>query len=61
MKQIVITIDSEANVVLETSGYRGKQCSLDSKILTDALGVTTKDVKKPAYHQDTVANQSVGS
>lgn len=60
MKTLIVTIDADANVKVEAEGYKGKACSLDSKILTDALGVTTKDVKKPEFSMENVANQKIG-
>lgn len=60
MKQIIVTIDTDGKCVVETAGYKGKACSLDSKALEEALGVSTKDVKRPEYFQDRVNSQNVG-
>lgn len=61
MKTITVIIDTEAKVSVETNGYKGKACSLDSKVIEQALGVVTKDVKKPEFSQDVASNQSIGA
>lgn len=60
MKQIIITIDKDCKATVETSGYKGKGCAVDSKVIQDALGITTNDVKKPEFHQDAGLNQCIG-
>ncbi|MGA2255085.1 MAG: DUF2997 domain-containing protein [Thermoguttaceae bacterium] len=43
MKQIILTIDEEGGVKLETKGYGGQGCKAASKALEEALGVKTAD------------------
>lgn len=59
MKTITVTIDTEGAATIETDGYKGKACSLDSVAIEQALGVTTQDIKKPAYSQETIGQQRV--
>lgn len=60
MKKLIITIDSDAKATVEADGYKGKGCAVDSKVIQDALGIVTKDVKKPEYSQDAGVNQCIG-
>lgn len=43
MKQIILTIDDEGGVKLETKGYAGQGCKAASKALEEALGIKTAD------------------
>lgn len=47
MKTIEIVIDANGEVVVETKGYRGKECKAASKPFEDALGTVTKDDDTP--------------
>jgi hypothetical protein len=60
MKQIILIIDEEGGVKLETKGYSGQGCKAASKALEEALGVKTAD--KPtaemyASQQTSILNQ----
>ena len=50
MKQIIITIDKDCKATVETSGYKGKGCAVDSKVIQDALGITTKTIYNKLAH-----------
>jgi len=43
MKTIEVVISPAGEVVVETKGYRGKECRAASRPFEEALGVTTND------------------
>ena len=49
-KLIMITIDESGDPSVDLAGYRGKGCDQVQKVFGDALGTTTKAVKKPEFH-----------
>lgn len=51
MSQIKVTVDPMGQMVVETEGYTGKECTEATKQLERALGKVTKDEKKPEYHR----------
>lgn len=61
MKSIVVTISPEGEVVIESVGYKGSACSLATKALEKALGISSKDTKKKEYHESDQALQRQGS
>lgn len=51
-KQIKVTINKvTGDIKIETTGYHGKGCIEESKILKDLLGETVIDKLTPAYFE----------
>lgn len=59
MKSIVVEVSPEGEVKIEAVGYKGQSCSLATKALEKALGLSGKSTKKPEWHQSEVAAQKV--
>ena len=51
MEQIIVTIDTAAEVQVEVKGHSGPGCQKLTQDLEKALGETTKDSKTHEYHQ----------
>lgn len=51
MKQITVTVSPAGEVEVEAHGFKGKGCTAATKAIEEALGVSTKDKKKPEYNQ----------
>lgn len=51
MKEIILTVDIDGKVTVETKGFKGKACLQASKFLEDALGKTTGTEFTPAYYE----------
>lgn len=51
MKTIEILIDSQGGLAIEAVGFQGADCEQATRFLEQALGVNTRSVKKPEYHQ----------
>lgn len=49
MKYIDVTIDEEGQVVIETHGFTGKSCVVESQFLKDILGKEKHRKLKPIY------------
>lgn len=50
MKEMVVTIDKNGNVSIDTKGFVGTDCDVETKKMVDELGtVLTKD-RKPEYY-----------
>jgi len=58
-KIVMIEIDAEANVSVETAGYKGQGCTAVQKVFGDALGTTTSASKKPEYFTKVVNKQKL--
>jgi len=50
MKEISIDISDDGEVRIETKGFKGKACLLESKFLKDLLGKQTFQELTPAYY-----------
>lgn len=50
MKEMIIDIDKDGNIVIEANGMKGNECLKESKDLEDKLGVVTKRDKKPDFY-----------
>jgi len=50
MKEISIDISDDGEVRIETKGFKGKACLLESKFLKDLLGKQTFQQLTPAYY-----------
>jgi hypothetical protein len=51
MEQIIVTIDTEAEVNIEVKGHSGPGCQKLTEDLEKALGETTKDSRNHEFHQ----------
>lgn len=50
MKELIIDIDKDGNIVIEVNGIKGNECLKETKDLEDKLGVVTKRDKKPDFY-----------
>ena len=50
MKQIIIDIDEEGEVQIETRGFNGKGCIEESNFIKELLGHETSQKLIPAYY-----------
>ena len=60
MEQIIVTIDTEAEVQVEVKGHTGPGCQQLTEALEKAIGETTKDSKTHEYHQQQHATVRIG-
>ena len=51
MKEIVIHVDNEGEVWIETRGFAGKSCIKESQFIKDVLGKETAKRLTPTYWQ----------
>jgi hypothetical protein len=51
MKTINVTIDTDGNVEVETSGFAGAECKKATADLERQLGKVTGDAVTPEYHK----------
>ena len=56
---VMMEIDEEGNPTIETAGYTGKGCEAIQKAFGEALGTTTKAVKKPEYFKTVTIKQKL--
>lgn len=56
MKQFELVISPTGESQLETQGYSGAECLIDSQFLEVALGRTLSDRKTAAYYQTETTN-----
>ena len=50
MKEIVLDISDDGEVRIETRGFKGKACLLETEFLKDLLGKQTFQQLTPAYY-----------
>jgi hypothetical protein len=50
MKEIILDISDDGEVRIETRGFKGKACLLESKFLKNLLGKQTFQQLIPAYY-----------
>lgn len=53
MKEIIVDVDVDGSVVIETKGFVGTDCLKATMELEKALGRTAKDDKKSEYFKQT--------
>jgi hypothetical protein len=58
-KIVMVEIDSDGNPTVDLDGYKGKGCDAVQKLFGDALGTTTKAVKKPEHNAVVVNKQKL--
>jgi len=51
MMEIIIDINQEGEIQIETRGFKGKSCLIESQFLKDVLGKETAKSLTPAYWQ----------
>ena len=51
MKEIIIEVDLEGNVKIETRGYKGTACKDATKAIEKALGAVTSDIPTAEAHE----------
>jgi hypothetical protein len=51
MKEILIEISSDGEIQIETRGFKGKSCVIESEFLKKVLGKETSRSLTPAYWQ----------
>ena len=52
MKEIIIDVSDDGEVQIETKGFKGKSCLMESEFLKDVLGKETSRQLTPAYYQE---------
>ena len=50
MKEIIIDIDNDGEISIETRGFKGKACMLESQFVKDLLGQELLNQLTPAYY-----------
>lgn len=50
MKEMVVDIDKDGNIVIEVNGVKGSECLNVTKELEEKLGEVTKRDKKPDFY-----------
>ena len=49
MKEIILDISNEGEIKIETKGFKGKSCVIESQFLKDLLGTETERSLAPTY------------
>ena len=52
MKEIIVDISSQGEVKIETRGFKGKSCVVESQFLKDILGKEIAKSLTPAYWEE---------
>jgi len=52
MKEIIVDISNDGEVKIETRGFKGKSCIVESQFIKDLLGKEIKRQLVPAYYQE---------
>ncbi len=52
MKEIIVDVFDHGEIKIETRGFTGKSCILESQFLKDLLGKETEKQLTPAYYQE---------
>ncbi len=50
MKEMIVDIDKDGNIIIEMNGAKGNECLKETKDLEDKLGEVTKRDKKPDFY-----------
>ena len=50
MKEIIIDIDTDGEISIETRGFKGKACIEESQFIKDLLGQELLNQLTPAYY-----------
>jgi hypothetical protein len=49
MKEIVVDVSDDGEIRIETRGFTGKRCIVESQFIKDVLGKETKKQLTPTY------------
>jgi Protein of unknown function (DUF2997) len=52
MKEIIVYISNQGEVKIETRGFKGKSCIVESQFLKDILGKETSQSLTPVYWEE---------
>jgi hypothetical protein len=52
MKSINITVNEEGQIEIEAVGFKGASCQQATDAMIKALGLPTKEIKKPEFFQE---------
>ena len=56
MKEIIVDVSSQGEVRIETRGFKGKSCMVESQFLKDLLGKELSQSLTPAYFESQKQN-----
>lgn len=56
MKEIVVEIKDDGEIQIETKGFKGKDCVMETEFLKKVLGKETSRSLTPAYWQENHAH-----
>lgn len=56
-KEIVVVIDTDGNVSVDAIGFHGEGCAEATKAITDTLGETLSEKKKPEYYEKSIQKE----
>jgi hypothetical protein len=51
MKEIIVDISNDGEIQIETRGFQGKTCILESQFIKELLGSEIQKQLTPAYYQ----------
>lgn len=57
-QQVIVDVSPEGDVKVEAKGVVGSGCQKLTEAIERAIGTTTKDQKKPEFHQSAAAGQT---
>lgn len=60
MKEMVVTIDKNGNVSIDTKGFVGTDCDTETKKMVDELGTVLNKDRKPEYYSKVKKVSNVG-
>ena len=52
MREIIIDITNDGEIKIETRGFSGKGCIVESQFIKDLLGKETEKQLTPAYYKE---------
>ena len=52
MREIIIDITTDGGIKIETRGFSGKSCIVESQFIKDLLGKETEKQLTPAYYKE---------
>lgn len=59
MRIIEVIVSPQGEATVQTKGYAGADCLRASKLLEDALGVSTSDQKTSEFYQEVSTQQQI--
>jgi hypothetical protein len=52
MKEIIVDISDQGEITIQTIGFSGKSCVIETQFLKDLLGQETMKLLTPAYFEE---------